>query len=189
MLNFCQIFSINAKKLLCFILIACLIWNLSLSAEGFSVKLRGKLALVGILSGIAYLTHTLVKRDMHAAETLQVQLGRPEHIVQIERGFDQWDVHYYREHTYFFLNNRFIRKKTHKAFFLNQASPDLDFTGQGLSSYRIGRLEDSSSFIYKPFSVNPRWSSFYLLRQQQGLQSVSLYPRQLEVGRLPVLEQ
>ncbi len=177
----------NAKKSLCFILIACLIWNLSLSAEGISVKLRGKLALVGILSGFAYLTHTLVKRDRHAAENLQIQLGPPERIIQFERGFEQWDVHHYREHSYFFLNNRFIRKKTHKAFFLNQVSPDLEFIGHSLSPHRIGRSDNPFFLTYKPFSVNPRWLSLYPLHQQRVPQPVSLYPRLLEVGRLPVL--
>ena len=102
----------NIKKSLCLIAIACLMWNLSLPAESISVKLKGKLALVGILSGLAYLTHALVKHDTHTAETLQSRLGRPEHITQIQRGFNQWDIHHYREESYYFLNNRFIRKKT-----------------------------------------------------------------------------
>ncbi len=170
----------NIKKSLCFILITCLIWNLSLSAEGFSVKLRGKLALAGILSGVAYLTHSLVKRDKQAAENLQFQLGPPDRIIQFERGFDQWDVHRYREHSYFFLNNRFIRKKTHKAFFLNQASPDLEFMEQGLFFHRTRRSDSPFFLTYKPVSVNPMWLSLYLLPQQQVLQLVSLYPCQLE---------
>ncbi len=176
----------NIKKLLCFILIACLIWNLSLSAEGLSVKLRGKLALAGILSGIAYLTHTLVKRDMHAAEDLQTQLGPPERIIQFERGFDQWDVHYYREHSYFFLNNRFIRKKTHKAFFLNQASPDLRLMGQVFSSYKTGRSDSPFYLTYKPFLMNPMWLSLYPLHRPLTPQFVFLYPRLLGDGRLLV---
>ena len=174
----------NIKKLVCFILIACLILNLSLAAD----KLRGKLALAGILSGIAYLTHTLVKRDMHAAEDLQAQLGPPERIIQFERGFDQWDVHYYREHSYFFLNNRFMRKKTHKAFFLNQASPDLSFIEQSFFLHRTGRSDDPFSLTYKPFSMNPMWLSLYHARLPLILQSVSLYPCLLEDGRLPVLQ-
>ena len=179
----------NIKKSLCLILITLLIWNLSLSAEGLSVKLRGKLALAGILSGVAYITHTLVKRDRQAAGNLQFQLGPPERIIQFERGFDQWDVHYYREHAYFFLNNRFIRKKTHKAFFLNQATPDLEFIGQGLSSHRTGRPDDSFFLTYKPFSVNPRWLSLYPLHQRIDLQPVTSYLHLLGVGRLPVLLQ
>ena len=179
----------NIKKSLCLILIACLILNLSLSAEGLSLKLQGKLALAGILSGLAYLTHTLVKRDRLAAEDLQAQLGPPERIIQFERGFDQWDVHYYREHSYFFLNNRFIRKKTHKAFFLNQASPDLEFIGQGLILHKTKRSDNPFSLTYKPFSLNPKWLSLYPLHQQRVPQPVSFYPRLLEVGRLPVLLQ
>ncbi len=179
----------NIKKTLCLILITLLIWNLSLPAEGLSVKLRGKLALAGILSGFVYLTYTLVKHDRQAAENLQFQLGPPERIIQFERGFDQWNIHYYREHSYFFLNNRFIRKKTHKAFFLNQVSPNLESIGQGLSLHRTRLSDDPFSFSYTPFSVNPRWLSLSLLHQQQVLQPVSLYPRLLEVGGLPVLLQ
>lgn len=179
-------FSMNIKKLLCFILITCLILNLSLAAEGFSVKLRGKLALAGILSGVAYLTHTLVKRDKHAAENIQAQLGPPERIVQFERGFDQWDVHYYRKHSYFFLNNRFIRKKTHKAFFLNQVSQGLEFIGQGLSPHRTRRSESPFSLTYKPFSANPRWLSLYPLHRPLTLQPATSYLHLLEGGRLPV---
>ena len=182
-------FSMNIKKSLCLILITCLILNLSQSAEGLSVKLQGKLALAGILSGVAYLTHTLVKRDMHAAEDLQTQLGPPERIIQFERGFDQWDVHYYREHSYFFLNNRFIRKKTHKAFFLNQASSDLELIGQGFFLHRTRRSDNPFSLTYKPFSMNPRWLSLYPLPQQRVPQPVSFYPRLLEDGRLLVLLQ
>ena len=176
----------NIKKTLCFILIACLIWNLSLSAEGISTKLRGKIALAGILSGLAYLTHTLVKRDIHAAENLQTQLGPPERITQFERGFDQWNVLYYRKHSYFFLNNRFIRKKTHKAFFLHQTSPE--FLKRDFITYHSSNWDKlfSPSPTDTPVSVNPRWLSLYLLHQRQVLEPVSLYPCQLEVGRLPV---
>lgn len=179
----------NIKKLLCLILIACLIWNLSFSAEGLSVKLRGKLALAGILSGLAYLTHTLVKRDMHAAEDLQAQLGPPERIIQFERGFDQWDVHYYREHSYFFLNNRFIRKKTHKAFFPHQTSSE--FLKRAQTTFHSSNW-DNLFFPFPtdtPVSVNPMWLSLYHARRPLILQSASLYPRLLEVGRLPVLLQ
>ena len=166
-----------------------LIWNLGLAAEGLSVKLRGKLALAGILSGFVYLTHTLVKRDRQAAENLQFQLGPPERIIQFERGFEQWDVHYYRQHTYFFLNNRFIRKKTHKAFFPHQTSSE--FLKQGFITYHSSNWDKLSlSFPTDTLvSVNPRWLSLYLLHQRQVLQPVSLYPRLLEVGRLPVLLQ
>lgn len=159
----------NIKKTLCFIVIACLIWNLSLSAEGLSVKLRGKLALAGILSGVAYLTHILVKRDRQAAENLQFQLGPPDRIIQFERGFDQWDVHRYREHAYFYLNNRFIRKKTHKVFFLNSESP--------------------FSVTYKPFSANPRWLLFYPLHRPLTHQPAASYLHLLEAEHLPEPEQ
>lgn len=110
----------NVKKALKIIVITCLIWNFSLSAEGISVKLRGKLALVGILSGAAYLTHRLVKHDIQGAESVKSQLDTAEHITQVERGFDKWEIHHFPEQTYYFLNNRFIRKKASNTFFLNQ---------------------------------------------------------------------
>ncbi len=179
----------NVKKTLSLILIACLIWNLSLSAEGFSVKLRGKLALVGILSGVAYLTHVLVKRDKQVAETIQSQLGTLENIIKIERGFNQWNVHYYGGHSYFFLNNRFIRKKGNKAFFLNQISPG--FTGQGLSTYDTSNLIGSFSpfFTDTSVSVNPRWLSLYPSHQQIVLPPAIPYLHPLEDERLSVLQQ
>lgn len=159
-----------------------------MSAEGFSVKLRGKLALAGILSGCAFLTYTLVKRDRRATEILQSKLGPAEQIIQIERGFNQWDIHYYREHAYFFLNNRFIKKKTNKTFFLNRVRPD--FTRQSFSTYRTSdwdNLFPSFSLTYTPVSANPRWLSLYPLHQPPVPQSAISYLHLLEAGHLPDL--
>ncbi len=177
----------NVKKLLCFILIACLFWNLSFSAEGFSVKLRGKLALVGILSSIAFLTHTLTKRDIQASETLQFHLGPPERVFQYERGFDYWNIHYYREHSYYYLNNRFKRKKTNRAFFLPQTTSGL--IERDFLLYKTTAHLDTSillSLTDNPFSVNPKWLSPFPWHQQLIHQSAIPYLHLLEDERLLV---
>ena len=75
MLNLRHIFSLKRKKICALVLIVCLISGLTPVAEGISVKLRGKIALGGILSGLAYTTYALVKRDKRATEKLQLHLG------------------------------------------------------------------------------------------------------------------
>ena len=149
----------NVKKALKIIVIICLIWNCCLPAEGISVKLRGKLALAGILSTISYVTYTLVKRDVQNAERQMSQIGQTEHIIQIERGFDKWEIHHFPEQTYYFLNNRFIRKKASNAFFLNQTF--LDYTKWGTVSYNRSSWDETFSTFLSDTSalVNPRrWS-------------------------------
>lgn len=133
MSNFCQNFYNLNKKIRCLTLIATFIWNLSPPAESLSVplniglqatpKFKGKLVLVGMLSGLAYLTHAFVARDKRAVETLQHHLGPPERVMQFERGFDRWRVHCYGEQCYLFRNNRFIQKKPLKGFSLYDAPP------------------------------------------------------------------
>ena len=91
-----------------FAAVLCLMWGLTPAAEGISVKLRGKIALAGILSGLAYTTHVLVTRDRRAAEELQLRFGPPERVVRFERGFDVWRIDYYRDRCYLFRNNRLI---------------------------------------------------------------------------------
>ena len=108
MLNLCHIFSLKGKKICAFVLIVCLIWGLAPTAESISVKLRGKVALGGILSGLAYVTYALVTRDKRAAEKLKLHLGPPDRIIQFERGFDRWRINYYGEQCYLFRNNLFI---------------------------------------------------------------------------------
>lgn len=159
----------NLKKLLNILIITCLIWNYSLPAEGISVKLRGKLALAGILSGVAYLTHRLVKHDKQGAERVKSQLGTAEHIIQIERGFDKWEIHHFPGQTYYFMNNRFIRKKAStNTFFLNQ------------TSNRHGVF--SSVLTDTTFLENPKWSSLFPLHQLLIPQPAVLYPRRWEDG-------
>ena len=109
MRNLCQIIPKKIKKVCAFALVLCLIWGLTPAAEGISVKLRGKIALAGILSGLAYATHVLVKRDRRAVEELRLHLGPPERVVQFERGFDLWRIDHYGERCYMFLNNRFLK--------------------------------------------------------------------------------
>ena len=74
MRNLCQIPWIN-RKIWAATLILSLMCSWTPPAESISVKLRGKIALAGILSGIAYATHVLVKRDRQATEQLELRLG------------------------------------------------------------------------------------------------------------------
>ncbi len=106
--NFCQIFSKKTKKISVFVLVLCLVYGLTPAAEAISVKLRGKIALGVILSGVAYTTHALIKRDRQAAAELRHQLGAPEQVVQFERGFDLWRIEHYRNRHYVFRNNRLL---------------------------------------------------------------------------------
>ncbi len=173
----------NIKKLFVIVLIVGLLWNISMSAEGISVKLRGKLTLVGILSGVAFLTHTLVKRDKQTTEKLQYQLGRPEQIIQFERGFDIWNYHYYQKHYYIFYNDRFIGKKVRVTFFpiLTHEVLNYHIEPNITSNWKVPVLKFANN---RTFSVNPTLLSPYPLHQQLNLQSVSLDLHLLGVGRL-----
>lgn len=108
MLNLCHISSLKRQKVCAFVLIVCLISGLTPTAESVSVKLRGKIALGGILSGLACVTYALITRDKRAAEKLQLHLGPPDRVIQFERGFDLWHINYYGERCYLFRNNLFI---------------------------------------------------------------------------------
>ena len=174
----------KVRKVLIFVLIVGILWNMSISAESISVKLRGKLALVGILSGVAFLTHTLVKRDMQTTEKMRYQLGRPERIIQFERGFDNWNFHYYNKHYYVFLNDRFIRKEVRVTSFPIQTSHD------NLNNYFAPNYTSNwnrivmTNVVNRTFSVRPMWLSPFLLHQQKDPQFVSFYPHLSEAERL-----
>ena len=93
------------KKTVCLFLIAALFWGGIPQAEAFlSAKNRGKLTLVGILGGLAYLTHSLVTRDKQATEALHRRLGPPARVVEFEKGFDRWRIEYYRTRAALFRN-------------------------------------------------------------------------------------
>ena len=183
MQNFGIISVMNKKKLLSIITITLLILNLNLAAEGFSVKLRGKLALAGILSGVAFLTYTLVQHDKNETETLLSQLGRPDYIVQIDRGFDSWYVHQYKNQSYHFLNNRFIKKRQNSSFLellpRDTFGSNISFQHNGIK-YRSPLI----SLTDKTSLVTPKWLSFSLSHQQPVPQSVFLYLYQSEDVRL-----
>ena len=176
MQNLCQISAENAKKVCAFTLVLCLLSGLTPAAEGISVKLRGKIALAGILSGLAYATHTLIKRDRRAVEKLRLHLGPPERVVQFERGFDLWRIDYYREQCYLFRDNRFIK-----------SVPCADLQ----SGYRAIRLNKTR--IYKatppflidtPVLVFPKWSRLCLEHLQRAPQLVSFGLYRLADARL-----
>lgn len=175
-MNFAIIYSMNLKKALKIILITCLIWNFCLSAEGISVKLRGKLALAGILSTISYVTYTLVKRDVQNAERHMSQLGQTEHIIQIERGFDKWEIHNYPNESYYFKNNRYIKKKPTNTNFLNLTLSNYFQSSLFKNRTSSQNISIPSMFTGRAASTYPKWSSLYLLRQHQVHQSAFLYP-------------
>ena len=191
MLNLCHIFSLKGKKICAFVLVMCLISGLTPTAESISVKLRGKIALGGILSGLAYTTYVLVTRDKRATKKLQLHLGPPDRVVQFERGFDRWRVNYYGEQCYLFRNNRFIET-------VPCTSLQSDFSNRSAFSppsitlpfmRRSKAMHESQTFkkpflIDTPVSESPTWSRLYLLRPQRVLQFVSSYLYRLEVERL-----
>lgn len=195
MRNLCQIFSEKRKKICTFALVLCLMWGLTPTAESISVKLRGKIALAGVLSGLAYTTYTLIKRDRRAVERLQLHLGPPERVVQFERGFDLWRVNYYREQCYIFRNNRLIKEKPLKTPLCFDGTPSDALIY--LRDWEIGRLEEKREgwkyvrkerpsilpffhssasppfLIDTPVLVSPKWSRLCLWHLQQAPRLVS----------------
>lgn len=177
----------NTKKTLTFVILTLLVLNMNFTADGFSVKLRGKLALAGILSGAAILTISLVKHDREVSENLLSELGRAEAIWKIDRGFDAWYVHQFKEQSYYFLNNRYIQEK-----------PTNIFLGSSLESSPIGSIDKELKLKnivknreYMPpalidtiFLASPKWLSFSLSHQQRVPLSVFPYLHQSADGRL-----
>lgn len=176
MKNLCQICCEKTKEICAFALILCLIWGLTPAAEGISVKLRGKIALAGILSGLTYLTHALVTRDRRAVEKLRLHLGPPERMVRFEQGFDLWRIDYYEERCYMFRNNRFIK-----------SAPCLDLQSEHQAHIRI---ETCRCRFVPPFLIDtpvlgtPRLLRLCPLHPQRVPQFVSSGLYRLEDGRL-----
>ena len=181
MRNLCQIFCVKRSQICAAALILCLIWGLTPTAESVSVKLRGKIAIVGILSGLAYVTHTLVTRDRRAAEKLQLHLGPPDRIVQFERGFDLWRINYYGEQCYMLRNNRFVKIVP---------CVSLQSQYQGFGNQILDRLRTSKSKFMPPFLIdtpvsgNPKWLPLCPLHLQRVPQFVSSDLHRLEDERL-----
>ena len=212
MRNLCQIFSLKPRRICAIGLILCLIWGLTPTAESISVKLRGKIALGGILSGLAYVTYTLVKRDKRAMDELPLRLGPPDRVIRYERGFDRWHVNYYGEKCYLFRNNLFIKTvpcpNLQSNFLINGPSHRLPLHYRSVSDMFLpslfqevvevnpkplrNRIEQSAKTkrLKKPFLIdtlvsgNPRWLSLYLLHPQRGPQLVSSYLYRLEAEHL-----
>lgn len=190
MRNLCQIFSEKRKKMCAFALVLCLTWGLTPAAESISVKLRGKIALAGILSGLAYATHTLIKRDRRAVEKLRCHLGPPERVVQFERGFDLWRIDYYGERCYIFRNNRLteIELVETDGFLSGDARDSMVWHGGKAGrpeGWKDGRKEYAStlpffhSSTFPPFLIDrlvlgsPKWSRLFPLHLQRAPQLVS----------------
>ena len=153
-------------------LILCLIVGLAPTAAGVSVKLRGKIVLGGILSGLAYGTHKLVTRDRRAAENLRVHLGTPDRVIQFERGFDRWRINVYGERCYLFRNNRSLRT----APCISLPPRERGDTPQTLARLEVNTRKFVAPFLIDTFSSrNPRWSRLYLSRPHPAPQFVSSY--------------
>lgn len=195
MLNYGIIPCMKTKKLLTLVIVTLLILNMNFTADGFSVKLRGKLALAGILSGAAILTISLVKHDRNVSENLLSELGRAKSIWKIDRGFDAWYIHQFKEQSYYFLNNRYIQdiQKMPPNIFLKRSlvSPPIGSIDKALELENMAKNRDyiTPSLIDTPFLVNPKWLPFSLSHQQKVPLSVSLYLHQLADGRLLHLDQ
>lgn len=196
MRNLGQILCEKRRKICAAALVVCLICGWTPTAESISVKLRGKIALAGILSGLAYATHVLVKRDRRATEKLEFRLGPPDQVIQFERGFDLWRINYYREQHYLFRNNRFIEKKVLKAPFSSydaSANPierlRLEKRSEGwepgkqryASNLSIFQSTNSLPFLIgTPVSGNPKWLPLCPWHPQRAPQLVSSDLYQLE---------
>lgn len=182
----------KTKKLLALVIVTLLMLNINFTADGLSVKLRGKLVLAGILSGAAILTISLVKHDREVSENLLSELGRAEAIWKIDRGFDAWYVHQYKEKSYYFLNNRYIQERPSNMFLGSFLAPSsIGSIGEELKRDHKAknRAYFTSYFIDTPFLANSMWLSFSLSYQLRVPLSVFLYQHQLGDGRLLTLDQ
>ncbi len=169
MRNFCHISSAKTLKLCAAALICCLLWGIAPRAESVSVKLRGKIALGVVLSGVAYLTHTLVKRDKRAATDLEVRLGPPDRVLLFERGFERWRVVAYGERCYLFRNDRFIKTAPCVAWRWNSTESEdaVPLRGETVQTFQapflsVGTLRTTNVFIAgtifdRPVSGLPMW--------------------------------
>ena len=212
MRNLYQIFCLKPRRICAVVLIFCLFSGLTPTAESISVKLRGKIALGGILSGLAYVTYTLVKRDKRAVEELRLHLGPPDRVIRYERGFDRWHIDYYGEQCYLFLNNVFIKTapctSLQSDFLIDVPSDHLRLHYRQASDMSLLSLfrevvevnqeplrneaEQSAKAkrSKKPFLIdttvsgNPRWLSLYLSRPRRVPQLVFSYLYPLADERL-----
>ena len=201
---------LKRKKICAFVLIVCLFSGLAPTAESVSVKLRGKIALGGILSGLAYVTYALVTHDKRAAEKMQLHLGPPDRVIQFERGFDRWRIDAYRDQCYLFRNNLLIKTGpcgTLQSNFSKRWTfappsgggrcgfkPHLPGDSVGLTSigdrcgFKPHLPGDSVGLIDTLASGNPKWLPLCLSHPQRVPQFVSSYLYRLEAERLLDLE-
>ena len=193
MQNFC----LKPRKICAIVLIFCLIWGLAPAAESISVKLRGKIALGGILSCLAYVTHTFVKRDKRAVEELHLRLGPPDRVVQFERGFDLWRIDAYGKQSYMFRNNRLMSEKPLKAYDMpptsierlrwRGGSPEERMEGwkKCTSNLPVFQSSDILPFLIDtPVSRHPKWLQLYPSHLRRAPRLVSSYLYRLGDERL-----
>ena len=201
MRNFCQIFSEKTKKIPVFVLVLYLVYGLTPAAEAISVKLRGKIALGVILSGIAYTTHALIKRDRQVVEELRHHFGAPERVVEFERGFDFWRIEHYEGRHYIFRNNRLLTKTNFSVRDVSESSvggfhwKDRRGLEEKAEGWKFGQktyasnlpIFQSSNLLPvltdRPVSGNPRWSQLCLLDSLRVPLLVSSDPHRLATER------
>ena len=95
------------KKSVCYLLLVVFLLTSVSTAHSISIKTRGKLTLAAILSGIAILTKYLADRDKQTVEELHAKLGKPDRVVEYERGFDFMRIECYGNQKYIFRNQVF----------------------------------------------------------------------------------
>lgn len=83
----------------------------TLNAEALKIdsKFVGKAGMVLILTGVGTATKLLMHRDQKKLEAIHNQLGKPDRIVRIQRGFDIWTIEYYGEKRCLLKNGTFQR--------------------------------------------------------------------------------
>ena len=191
MRNSYQILYRKRKKICAFVLILCFICGFTPAAESISAKLRGKITLGVILSGVAYTTHAFINRDRQVAEELRHRLGAPERVVHFERGFDLWRIEHYAERHYIFRNNRLLTKTNFPVSDVPHESnvwfgwKNKRWVAQKAEVWKFGKKTYASnlpifqSSIFFPFLIDmpvsgyPKWLQFCLLDSPQVPQLVS----------------
>lgn len=67
-------------------------------------KFVGKAEMALILSGIGVATKVLIHKEHKKLEKIRKELGSPDRIIRIERGFDVWTIEHYDKKKYVFKN-------------------------------------------------------------------------------------
>ena len=93
-------------KIISISMIIIMVFPLSVSAEDrfLDTKMVGKLTMIAILSAVTVVVKMLVDRDRGEAAILREKLGLPDSSIQFQKGFDHWQVEWYKNNVYIFRN-------------------------------------------------------------------------------------